>query len=363
MPVYVANASNRGCYLRLSSTITGKVLMRDLSDDFVQKPEEAFPMGKLCDARLLSVSQIDSEAKLSLKDSVVVGDMKAREEIKKIAVGDTVTGTVQRVTQDGVFIVIDGTSLTGLSRRAVAISDYRKALSEEYEVGDVVRCKVLNVSKSSLKVSLGLRPQYFKEDGGADEESGSEQEESDEEDGSDEGSDDESDEMEVDEDDEGEEVSGESDEEESEGDEDDDEEVNSHIRMLEEGEGSDDEMDQMIRDAALQSGSEDEEEDSEEESESEASEQEAPVRAAKKNGKVVAKTADSDDSDSDAEGPVVSKVFGRSAVAKSNKDVLGDLQWDDSAPLAVSFPALSYVLFIYLNYLLFYVNVHSPRVW
>jgi len=341
VPVYVANASTRGCFVRLSGSITGKVLMRDLSDDFITNPEDVFPSGKLVQARLLSVSQIDSEAKLSLKDSVVIGDTKAREEIKKIAVGSTHTGTVQRVTQDGVFVTLQGTSLTGLSRRVAAITDEKKSLTEEFEIGDVVRCKVLSVAKNSLKIGLGLRAQYFKGDSAADAED-SEAE-----------SDDNSEEMDIDEAEEesGDEEDGSEEEDEEEGsdDEDEDEEDSEgeegNFRMLEEGEGdTDDELEAMIKAAALPSDSEDEqngsdedEENSEEDSESE-SEEEAPVaKKAAKGAKKASKAVDSD-SESEEEGRNVFSKSSASVFGKKGKDVLGDLQWDDSAPLVAVAP-------------------------
>lgn len=35
---YVANTSLKGCFLRLSSSLTGRVLLKDLSDEFVHSP-------------------------------------------------------------------------------------------------------------------------------------------------------------------------------------------------------------------------------------------------------------------------------------------------------------------------------------
>lgn len=358
IPVYVANASNLGCYVRLSSTITGKVLMRDLSDEFIQKPEEVFPVGKLCQARLLSISQIDNEAKLSLKDSVVIGDQKARKEIEKIKENSIMSGTVQRVTQDGVFVTLQGTSLTGLSRRAAAISDESKALSEEYEVGDVVRCKILKVSKISMKIALGLRAHYFKKSA---QQSNDEAEDSE---GESESADGDSDEEEEDDsamdvsDNEASEDSGEvsedafcdgnDDDDEEEGSEDEEEDSDddseNNIRMLEEGEDTDSEVERMIKGAALASGSEDEDQS---ESDSEASDA-PPAKKAPASKKAAAaastkKAADSDDSDSDGDVKV-SSLFGRNAGGvfgkKAGKEAAGGLQWDDSAPLLAA-PASS----------------------
>jgi hypothetical protein len=56
---FVANTSStKGCFLRLTSSLTGHVLMKDLSDNFVLNPTIDFPIGKLLDARLLSVSLV-----------------------------------------------------------------------------------------------------------------------------------------------------------------------------------------------------------------------------------------------------------------------------------------------------------------
>jgi ribosomal protein S1 len=88
--------------------------MKDLSDEFVKDPHVMFPVGKLVTARLLSVSQTEGSAKLSLKASVVLGDKLGDEEIQNLKVKQTIEGTVQTVAAIGVFIAIKGTSLVGI---------------------------------------------------------------------------------------------------------------------------------------------------------------------------------------------------------------------------------------------------------
>jgi hypothetical protein len=81
------------------------------------------------------------------------------------------------VNEIGVFVRINGTSLVGLARKATALQDSSKALQEEYQVGDVVRAKVLRVSASTLKIALGLRESYFRNESlEEEEESGSDEE-------------------------------------------------------------------------------------------------------------------------------------------------------------------------------------------
>lgn len=167
---FVANVSSKGCFLRLSHELTGLVLIKDMADEFLQSPAAAFPVGKLVQTRVLSISQTDSMAKLSLRPSVVVGDEAAAREIAQLGVGQLVTGKVQKIAPIGVFVSIDDTSLVGLSRKICAVANEADDLAAFYSVGDVVRARVLSLSASSKKVALGLKASYFRHQDDSDEE-------------------------------------------------------------------------------------------------------------------------------------------------------------------------------------------------
>lgn len=236
IPAFVTAVSEKGCFVRISRTTAGRVLLKDLDDGFVENPKEAFPVGKLVEGKVMSVDHIKGMVQLSLKPSVVIGDTKAKKEIERIKEDDVVKGTVERVNEIGVFVRINGTSLVGLARKATALQDSSKALQEEYQVGDVVRAKVLRVSASTLKIALGLRESYFRNETLDEEEESGSDEEEEVEDSDDEdviqlgGDDDEDDEEEDSEDDEeqeedGEEVEEDDDDEEDGDEEDDDDDV------------------------------------------------------------------------------------------------------------------------------------------
>lgn len=163
---YVANynTKGKGCFLRVSHGMTGQVLLRNLSDDFVTEPLVLFPVGRLLSTYVLSASQTEGTAKLTLKQSVIIGDKKAAEDIKGIFVRSTVEGTVLRISPIGVHVTIKGTSIVGLCRKSAACEDTDE-MADLYEVGAFVRAKVLSVSRQSKKVSLGLKASFFsKED-------------------------------------------------------------------------------------------------------------------------------------------------------------------------------------------------------
>ena len=307
---FVANYSTKGkgCFLRVSHGMTGQVLMRDLDDEFLTDPQSLFPMGRLVSARVLSASQTEGTAKLSLKQSVIVGDKKAEEEIKGITVRSTIEGTVQRVTPIGVFVCIKGTSLVGLCRRGAACEDSEE-LADLYEAGAFVRAKVLGVNRNSKKVALGLKPSFFAKE---DKNGGTAGDDSGDEDSDDEDEDEES-------------------EDNSAGDDD------CVVMLNSEDDGSDDEMDAMIRAASVRPV---EDEDEEQEERPPSSKKQKTAQAISKEVVIVdlqeEEEEDSDDDDDDA-GP---SIFAPTRALKAGSS--SGIQWGDFKPKeTASAPAAS----------------------
>ena len=122
---YVAQTTGKGCFVRLSNDITGQILVKNLSDDFIDNPSRAFRRGKLIkNAVVLEVSGATDEGDLSnvhvhlsLKSSDT-GQVPEAEaaDLEKLHKGMVSTGKVQSIAACGVFVAIDGTSLVGLSR-------------------------------------------------------------------------------------------------------------------------------------------------------------------------------------------------------------------------------------------------------
>ena len=319
---YVSNYNmhGKGCFLRMAHGVTGHVLVRDLDDGFLEQPHVLFPTGKLVTARVMSTNQSEGTVKLSLKQSVVEGDKKAQEDIKSIQLRSTVEGIVQSVKPIGVFITIKGTSIVGLSRRVSACDD-NEELTDLYAVGDLVRAKVLFVSKQTLKVSLGLKPSYFLKEDKEGKNASDSDAASDEDDDDDDG------------------VSSDDEEEES-GDAD----MSDDCMIAQEvGDSSDDEMDRMIKEASVRPIDDDEEEEEEEEARPRKSKKQKKaslVEKQKEKEAVVVDLAedevDSDDDDDD-EGP---SIFALPSSMKGNSRSRSTMQWDDFKPSAATSSAV-----------------------
>ena len=295
----VLNTSSKGCFIRLSSELTGRVMIKDLSDQYVESPEETFPRGKLVRCRVLEIDEDHRTARLSLKMSEVEGDglaearMEAAMNCKET--NRTVKGTISSVTNFGVFVDLqlpgivtsESNPFRGLARLHDALShkdiESGAAPKDLFSEGDIVRAKILKVSLD--RVSLGLKPSYFKnkdDDSDSDDDSNSNDEEEESEQSDDDsvesdGSDDEE-ELEVEVSDNDSDKSDEEDEDddsdEDEDDEDDlptgDENDESFLTARDAGESDDDELEEMIKQASASRDvkSDDEDQDSDSDSDS-----------------------------------------------------------------------------------------------
>ncbi|KAI9905452.1 hypothetical protein PsorP6_013429 [Peronosclerospora sorghi] len=169
----VASTTSRGCFVRVDRDTTARVMLRELSDDFVPDPMAQFPPGTLVAGRVTHVSERGLE--LSLKASVVSDDVVLFQwsDLKE---GMTVKGTITKIQAYGVFVRIEQSHVSGLCHVSeIADDKVTQPLDAIFAVGDYVKAKVLKVE--DRRVSFGLKPSYFE-----DEESSSESEAEEEED-------------------------------------------------------------------------------------------------------------------------------------------------------------------------------------
>lgn len=169
----VASTTATGCFMRVDRATSARVLLRDLSDDFIKDPQAEFQPGKLVAGRVTKKS--DRGLELSLKASVVSDDV-AVVKFKDLKEGMTVKGTITKVQPYGVFVKIEKSTISGLCHISeIADEKVTQALDQVFAPGDYVKAKVLKIE--DLRVSFGLKPSYFEGD-----ESSSEEEDDDEED-------------------------------------------------------------------------------------------------------------------------------------------------------------------------------------
>jgi len=117
---FVTNVADSGLFVSLARNIVARVLIRDLSDQFLKDWKSHFKVDQLVKGKVLSVDAAAKKVGLSLKVSVVEGTgAKGLDEIDE---GDRLTGVVSRVEEYGLFIRLDGFNLSGLCHKSEVYS-------------------------------------------------------------------------------------------------------------------------------------------------------------------------------------------------------------------------------------------------
>ena len=171
----VATTVQAGCFVRLRHDLTGRCLLKDLSDDFVASPAGAFPPGMLVAAKVVDVTfdpkKGTSFVSLNMRPSALLQSEKTSagspiDAFGDIRVGDEISGAVVRVESFGIFVKLQGafSDITGLAHITECADWKVDDLSRSFSSGDLVKAKVLRVNTLKRQLSLGLKPSYFERD-------------------------------------------------------------------------------------------------------------------------------------------------------------------------------------------------------
>ena len=160
---FVKNVSEKGVFISLGPTITAFVRICDLSDKYIKDWKTAFPVDKLVKGRVINIDYSVHHVQISLKESVVDENYVPPITFNDIKPQQLRTGTIRKVEDYGVFIVVDNsTNVSGLCHRSEIadrkVEDVKKLFSE----GDRVKAKVLKVENETKRISFGLKASYFK---------------------------------------------------------------------------------------------------------------------------------------------------------------------------------------------------------
>ena len=147
---YVVGVSKAGCFVRLSPTVTGRVMLKNLSDGFVTDPQEMFPVGKLVTCKILAITGKGERQSidLTLKPSQVQSkpDDSTKHTLESLAAAcdaaaksgtmTKLTGFVRKVEKFGVFVNISQSGgLSGLCHISECADEFVNDLNVMFKTG------------------------------------------------------------------------------------------------------------------------------------------------------------------------------------------------------------------------------------
>ena len=164
---YVVSTTKMGCFVRLSRGVEGRVILKELSDDFIPNPAAVFPPGRLVVGKVKSVkesSNTDTKKGKHNQPVVTMVDIDMRESvlltsadrlsIDDIKINSKYTGVITRVESYGVFVRIDNSDVSGLAHVSECADSYIKNIFDLYNPGDFVKLVVIQMDKDRLAFSL-----------------------------------------------------------------------------------------------------------------------------------------------------------------------------------------------------------------
>ncbi|KDP21906.1 hypothetical protein JCGZ_03044 [Jatropha curcas] len=155
---YVKNVTTKGCFIMLSRKIDAKILLSNLSDEYIENPEKEFPIGKLVIGRVLSVEPLSKRVEVTLKKSSSRNAaISGPNDWSTLHVGDIIAGRIKRVESYGLFITIDHTNLVGLCHVSELSEDHVDNIETKYRAGEKVTVRILKVDEERHRVSLGMK--------------------------------------------------------------------------------------------------------------------------------------------------------------------------------------------------------------
>lgn len=172
VPGFVRRADAKaGVFVELSRAVVGRVLKKDLSDDFVEDIVAEFFPGRLVAPVVLSNVDKQGRVDVSLRPSDIANEAKTKIPVVQ---GAKLTGTVTRVESYGVFVKLDDAPRGyehGLAHISELADDsFIDDIAARFNKGDRVKALILRIDEEverdkqksrSRRISLGLKPSYF----------------------------------------------------------------------------------------------------------------------------------------------------------------------------------------------------------
>lgn len=170
---YVVSTTKKGCFVRLSRFVEGRVILKELSDSFLPDPASIFPPGRLVVGKVKEVRTVSNKSNKKGKSKVTV-DLDMRESVlledqnklsfEDIKEGEKHGGVVTRVESYGVFVRLENSEVSGLVHLSECSDDYVKNLGSMFNPGDLVKVLVLRVEKEDRRIGLSMKPSHFEDD-------------------------------------------------------------------------------------------------------------------------------------------------------------------------------------------------------
>ncbi|WVQ79413.1 hypothetical protein IAT38_001510 [Cryptococcus sp. DSM 104549] len=185
----VKNVAGHGVFVSLGRNVTARIMIKELFDQYVKDWESRFDVNQLVSGKILSINKAKNAVEMTLRKNPGKGAKKvATLGIADFEEGQKVVAEVRKVEAYGIFLKIEGSSVSGLCHKSEISDNKKQDVSQAlkgFREGDQVKAKIISIDREKNKISFGIKASYFGEEFAAeeDEEDAEDAEEDDEEEG------------------------------------------------------------------------------------------------------------------------------------------------------------------------------------
>ena len=161
---YVSSLADFGAFVNMQG-IDGLIHISELAWEHVKHPRDVVKMGQEVEAKVISLDKKEKRIGLSLR--ALQSDPWV-ENVKDIAEGQLVQGTIMNLTDFGAFARVEGTDLEGLIHVS-ELSEHRiEHPKEVVKVGETLPLRIVSIDEKRHRIGLSLTkvhdPKYASQD-------------------------------------------------------------------------------------------------------------------------------------------------------------------------------------------------------
>ncbi|EPQ61392.1 hypothetical protein GLOTRDRAFT_124234 [Gloeophyllum trabeum ATCC 11539] len=163
---FIKSVTEHGLFVTIGRGIDARVQIKELFDEYIKDWKPRFVANQLVKGRILSVNIEKKQVEMSFR-SGTMSKVSPSISFADLHEGQKVDGRVKKVEDYGLFIGIEGSKLTGLCHKS-ELSDNKDAdvtlALRSFREGDRVKAVILSLDSEKHRISLGLKPSYFKDE-------------------------------------------------------------------------------------------------------------------------------------------------------------------------------------------------------
>lgn len=158
-----------GLFVDIGRSVTARVKISELSDSFIADWKNHFKPGQLVNGTIIDIDSANNKVEMSLKSKLngsktKKDDAKSLEAtmLRNLEVGQKVKGFIRALAEFGVFVQIEGSTISGLAHKSQLSDDADPDQAvKAFSIGDKVKAIVLKLDVENKKITFGLKPSLF----------------------------------------------------------------------------------------------------------------------------------------------------------------------------------------------------------